>query len=52
MEEKSPHEQDYNTGKIVVFELMTSTKAIWIAGLGTVFATFQLVIIGNYIVIF
>ncbi|UCG01861.1 MAG: MFS transporter [Candidatus Heimdallarchaeota archaeon] len=31
---------------------MTSTKAIWIAGLGTVLATFQLVIIGNYIVIF
>ncbi len=31
---------------------MTSTKAIWIAGLGTVIATFQLVIIGNYVVIF
>lgn len=31
---------------------MTSTKAIWIAGLGTVLATFQLVIIGNYVVIF
>jgi MFS family permease len=27
-------------------------KAIWIAGLGTVLATFQLVIIGNYVVIF
>lgn len=27
-------------------------KAIWIAGLGTVLATFQLVIIGNYLVIF
>lgn len=29
-----------------------SNKAIWIAGLGTVLATFQLVILGNYIVIF
>ncbi|MFX0123273.1 MAG: MFS transporter [Candidatus Hodarchaeota archaeon] len=27
-------------------------KAIWIAGLGTVLASFQLVIIGNYVVIF
>lgn len=29
-----------------------ANKAIWIAGLGTVLATFQLVIIGNYVVIF
>jgi len=29
-----------------------SNKVIWIAGLGTVLAAFQLVILGNYIVIF
>ena len=29
-----------------------SNRAIWIAGLGTVLTTFQLVILGNYIVIF
>jgi len=29
-----------------------ANKAIWIAGLGTILASFQLVIIGNYVVIF
>ncbi|MFX1285915.1 MAG: MFS transporter [Promethearchaeota archaeon] len=32
--------------------LKGSNKTIWIAGLGTILTTFQLVIIGNYIVIF